>query len=50
MIERHKWKLCCEWLSYCLSVGWKKEQLDALEAIFWNHRGWETFKRSRANH
>ena len=29
---------CHEWLSYCLSIGWKKEQMDALEKIWWEHR------------
>lgn len=28
---------CAEWLSYCLKVGWKKEQLDELERIWWTH-------------
>ncbi len=28
---------CAEWLSYCLSIGWRREQLDALEALWWQH-------------
>jgi hypothetical protein len=30
-------KLCAEWLRFCLSHGWKKHQLDALEKIWWEH-------------
>lgn len=29
-------KKCAEWLRYCLEIGWKKEQLDALEKIWWD--------------
>lgn len=28
-------KKCAEWLSYCLSIGYTKEQLDRLEEIWW---------------
>lgn len=28
---------CAEWLAYCLSIGWRREQLDALEALWWKH-------------
>jgi len=28
---------CAEWLAYCLSIGWRREQLDALEALWWQH-------------
>jgi len=30
-------KLCAEWLAYCLSIGWDKSKLDALEAAWWKH-------------
>jgi hypothetical protein len=31
---------CAEWLAFCLSIGWKKEQLDALEKVWWDfHTG-----------
>ena len=29
---------CAEWLSYCLKIGWEKDQLDALENIYWKFR------------
>lgn len=28
---------CAEWLVYCLSIGYKKSQLDRLEGIWWEH-------------
>lgn len=28
---------CAEWLAYCLRIGWRREQLDALEALWWKH-------------
>lgn len=28
-------QLCAEWLSYCLSIGWRKEALDGLEKTWW---------------
>ena len=28
---------CADWLLLCLSHGWKKEQLDDLEKIWWEH-------------
>ena len=31
-------KKCAEWLAYCLETGWKKEQLDELEKIYWKWR------------
>lgn len=26
---------CAEWLSFCLSIGWRKSDLDCLEALWW---------------
>lgn len=26
--------LCARWLRYCLSIGWKREELDELERIW----------------
>ena len=28
-------KQCAEWLCYCLSIGWTKSDLDALEYLWW---------------
>lgn len=28
-------KKCAEWLVYCLEIGWKREQLDTLESLWW---------------
>jgi hypothetical protein len=30
-------KQCAKWLAYCLKIGWGKEQLDRLEAIWWRY-------------
>lgn len=30
-------KACAEWLSYCLKIGWKRDQLDALQAVWWKY-------------
>lgn len=30
-----KIRACAEWLSYCLSIGWKRRDLDALEKLWW---------------
>ena len=35
-------KKCEEWLSYCLSVGWDKKDLDGLEKLFWKYRDAKT--------
>lgn len=28
---------CAEWLAYCLSIGWKRSDLDALKALWWKY-------------
>lgn len=28
---------CAEWLYFCLSVGWKREQLHRLEELWWKY-------------
>ena len=30
-------RACAEWLSYCLSIGWSKADLDALEHMWWEY-------------
>jgi hypothetical protein len=30
-------KLCAEWLSYCLSIGWSKDTLNDLENLWWQY-------------
>lgn len=30
-------RLCAKWLAYCLRVGWRRNQLDALESLWWAH-------------
>lgn len=32
-----KLKECAEWLAFCLSIGWRRDQLDALEALWWQY-------------
>jgi len=42
--KQTKIRLCAEWLSFCLSIGWPKSDLDALQKIFVDNEGWKTFK------
>ena len=28
---------CAEWLVTCLCLGWQREQLDALEQLWWQY-------------
>jgi hypothetical protein len=28
---------CGRWLAECLKLGWSRDQLDALEALWWEH-------------
>ena len=28
---------CANWLYYCLKIGWKKEDLDMLEELWWQY-------------
>jgi hypothetical protein len=28
-------KACAIWLAYCVQIGWAKEKLDELEALWW---------------
>lgn len=28
---------CAVWLAECLKIGWSRDQLDGLEAIWWRH-------------
>lgn len=30
-------KACAKWLSYCLSIGWSEDELDALERLWWKY-------------
>ena len=34
---RHANKQCAEWLVACLALGWRRDQLDDLEALWWKH-------------
>ncbi len=29
---------CGQWLTYCLSIGYTEDQLEALEKIFWKFK------------
>jgi hypothetical protein len=40
---------CAEWLSYCLQIGWKREQLDELEALWWKYHNWHGELVSRSD-
>ena len=37
-------RLCLEWIRYCESIGWMKKDIPTLVDIFWQYRGWQTFK------
>ena len=28
-------RACAEWLAFCVRIGWRRDRLDALEAIWW---------------
>jgi hypothetical protein len=30
-------RACADWLDYCLSIGWSKGNLDALQELWWKH-------------
>jgi hypothetical protein len=36
-MNRKAIKECAEWLVYCLKIGWGKDQLDWLEAVWWKY-------------
>ncbi len=36
--QREAQKRCAEWLANCLKLGWRKDQLDELEALWWKYR------------
>lgn len=31
-------RMCAEWLAYCKSIGWRDDQLDDLERLWWQWR------------
>jgi hypothetical protein len=35
--QRKAIERCARWLTYCLSIGWPREDLDELEAIWWRY-------------
>lgn len=36
-VTRRAQEQCSGWLSECLKLGWRKDQLDTLENIWWEH-------------
>lgn len=49
----NKWiidRLCAEFLFRCLSMGWKKSDLDELERIWMDHEGWKHTIEYRSVH
>jgi len=28
---------CAKWLAYCLKIGWRRDDLDRLEALWWQY-------------
>ena len=39
MNHKQKVEKCAKWLVYCLSIGWRKDQLDELERTWWKYYG-----------
>jgi hypothetical protein len=37
MRERDRVRKCAEWLAACRRLGWRVEDLDDLEALWWRH-------------
>lgn len=33
---------CAYFLAECINLGWRKDQLPALEKMFWKHKPWRT--------
>ena len=44
MTKSYQCRLASQWLQYCLSIGWSKNDLGGLLDIFWKYDGWKTFK------
>ena len=36
-VSRQAQRDCNEWLHSCLRLGWRRQHLDALETIWWEH-------------
>lgn len=32
-----QWRACAEFLAECLRIGWRKDQIDALEKLWWKY-------------
>ncbi len=47
MSKNRKIMLCAEFMVRCLSYGWKKSDLDQLQKIWWDHKGWQHSKEFR---
>lgn len=42
-------RACAQWLSYCLSIGWPKDDLPGLRKLFWRVRDHNGNLKARAN-
>ena len=38
---------CAWWLNECLRVGWSKDELPALEKLFWKYKPWNMKKMAK---
>ena len=38
---RHAVLACARWMHYCLTIGWKKSDLDFLQSLWWQYHDWE---------
>ena len=38
---------CAWWLNECLRVGWSRDELPALEKLFWKYKPWNMKKMAK---
>ena len=38
---------CAWWLNECLLLGWSKDELPALEKLFWKYKPWNMKKMAK---
>jgi hypothetical protein len=36
--SRYEIEECGHWLAYCLRIGWRRDDLDMLELLWWKYR------------
>lgn len=41
-MRQHVARACAQWLQACLKLGWRKEDLEFLEALWWKYHDEDT--------